>query len=89
MTFINSVLFNETNTAAGLPLSGGLAHLSVPLGLVCVKHQLYDKKRNIEMSEIICESEFDKLAKGVQHSVGTRRNNKVVVKKLTKKQRKN
>jgi hypothetical protein len=87
MSFIETVQFNEANTAAGLPLFGGrFNHLSVPLGLVCVERQLYDKKRNIEISEVICDSEFNRLEEQVQHKNTTRSaRTPVESKKTTKK----
>lgn len=88
MSYLNSILFNETHASAGLPLSGALSHLSVPLGLVCVKHQLYDKRRNVEFHELIGADEFDNLAKGAQHIPPTRKKRVIVGKKTTKKQRK-
>jgi hypothetical protein len=66
MTFLNSVTFNDSNKSAGLPLTGRLAHLSVPLGLVCAGRTSYYPKRNFEMNEVICESDFDKLTDRVQ-----------------------
>jgi hypothetical protein len=73
MSFLETVKFNEANTAAGLPIVGGrFAHLSVPLGLTCVNRQFYDKKRNIEISEVICESEFNRLEERVQQKNTTR-----------------
>lgn len=87
MSFLGTVQFNEANTAAGLPLFGGrFAHLSVPLGLVCVENRFYDKKRNIEMSEVICESEFNRLEERVQPKNTTRSSRpSVESKKTTKK----
>jgi hypothetical protein len=81
------VQFNEKNTAAGLPLfSGRFAHLSVPLGLVCVERRLYDKKRNFEVSEVLCENEFDELEERVQHKNTTRSARpRIEAKKMTKK----
>ena len=87
MSFLGMVQFNEANTAAGLPLFGGrFAHLSVPLGLVCVEHRLYDKKRNVEMSEVICENEFNRLEEQVQQKNTTRSARpRIEPKKTTKK----
>lgn len=87
MSFLETVKFNEAHTAAGVPLSSGrFAHLSVPLGLTCVNRQLYDKKRNIEISEVICESEFNRLEERV-HQKNTTRNSRPPAesKKTTKK----
>lgn len=89
MSFLEKVQFNETNTAAGLPLFGGrFAHLSVPLGLVCVERQLYDKKRNIEISEVICDNEFNGLEERV-HQKNTTRSSRHPAdsKKTTKRKR--
>lgn len=69
MTFLNSVTFDKT---AGLPLTGRLAHLSVPLGLVGGQRTQYYPKRNFETSEVISEIEFDKLATRVQRKNKTR-----------------
>ncbi len=88
MSFLEKVQFNEAKTAAGLPLFGGrFAHLSVPLGLVCVERQLYDKKRNIEISEVICDSEFNSLEERVQHKNTTRNSRERDSKKTTKRKR--
>ncbi len=87
MTFLNSVSFDKT---AGLPLTGRLAHLSVPLGLICSERRYYDPKRNFEMSEVICESEYDKLTSRIQHKNKTRSSRDLPnATKLTKKKRKN
>ncbi len=88
MSFLEKVQFNEAKTVAGLPLaSGRFAHLSVPLGLVCVERQLYDKKRNIEISEVICDSEFNSLEERVQHKNTTRNSRERDSKKTTKRKR--
>lgn len=88
MSFLGTVQFNEASTAAGLPLFGGrFAHLSVPLGLVCVENRLYDKKRNIEMSEVICENEFNRLEERVQHKNTTRSARTPIESKKTKKKK--
>lgn len=87
MTFLNSVTFDKT---AGLPLTGRLAHLSVPLGLVCSERTYYDPRRNFEMNEVICESEYDRLTGRVQHKNKTRSSRHLQnTTKLTKKKRKN
>ena len=85
MTFLNSIVFNDTNTAAGLPLTDRFSHLSVPLGLVCVKHGMYDKKRNVVIRELICERTFDNLANSVQHVPPTLSKRPIVRNKKTKK----
>lgn len=89
MSFLEKVQFNEAKTAAGLPIFGGrFAHLSVPLGLVCVERRLYDKKRNIEISEVICDSEFNGLEEKVQHKNVTRNSREQSdSKKMTKRKR--
>ena len=71
MTFIKSVVFNDNNTSAGIPITD---RLSVPLGLVCVKRQIYDNKHNILADDVICDIEFDSLAKRAQHIGATRKN---------------
>lgn len=86
MTYLNSVTFDKT---AGLPLTGRLAHLSVPLGLVCSERKYYDTKRHFEMSEVLCESEYNKLTDSIQHKNKTRSSRNLHnVTKLTKKKRK-
>lgn len=87
MTYLNSVSFDKT---AGLPLTGRLAHLSVPLGLVCSERNYYNPTRNFEASEVICESQYDKLMGSIQHKNKTRSSRDLPnATKLTKKRRKN
>ena len=92
MSFLEKVQFNEAKTAAGLPLLGGrFAHLSVPLGLVCTERRLYDKRRNVEINSVICESEFNRLEERVRHKNTTRstRHSSESKKTTKKKQHKN
>jgi hypothetical protein len=85
MTYLNSVSFDKT---AGLPLTGRLAHLSVPLGLVCSERNYYNPKRNFDMNEVICESDYDKLTGSIQHKNKTRSSRNLQT-NVTKKKRKN
>jgi hypothetical protein len=88
MNYLNSIAFNESNTAAGVPLKDRFSHLSVPLGLVCSERRFYDKPRNIHISETICENhEFDRLARSAQHIPMTRKKKQAQAKKT--KRRKN
>ena len=87
MTFINSVTFDKT---AGLPLTGRLAHLSVPLGLILGGRTYYDQNRNCETSDVISEKEFDNLTGIITHKNKTRSLKKPSgSKKVTKKRQPN
>lgn len=86
MTYLNSVSFDKT---AGLPLTGRLAHLSVPLGLVCSEKKLYGGgKYSFGVGEVICESEYDKLTGSIKRKNKTRSSRNLQT-NVTKKQRKN
>jgi len=89
MSFLENARFNETNTAAGIPIvAGRFAYLSVPLGLACVNRQLYDKKRNIERGDTISDAEFNSMEERVQHKNTTRSaRHPLESKKATKRKR--
>ena len=86
MTFLNSVIFDKTG---GLPLTGRLAHLSVPLGLVCSEKKLYGGgKYNFGVGEVISELDFANLTGSIQRKNKTRSSRNLQT-NVTKKQRTN